>query len=107
MWVALLNLENAYGSPPEEAALAAFRRAAAHTDPKKLHLAAAGIFERSARPEAARTLLKAACRKFGGSAKVGRALAIAPGRCLPAFKSHSCLASSRRSCSSLSQCSLL
>ena len=74
MWAALLNLENAFGSPPEEAAMAAFRRAAAHTDPKKLHLAAAAMFEKSGRTEAARTLLKAACRKFGGSAKVGACL---------------------------------
>lgn len=70
MWAALLNLENTYGSPPEEAALAAFQKASAHTDPKKLHLAAAAMFGRSGRIEAARSLLKAACRKFGGSAKV-------------------------------------
>lgn len=70
VWAALLNLENTYGSPPEEASMAVFRRAAAHTDPKKLHLSAAAMFERSGRAEAARTLLKAACRKFGGSAKV-------------------------------------
>lgn len=50
--------------------MAAFRLAAAHTDPKKLHLAAAAMFGRTGRIEAARTLLKAACRKFGGSAKV-------------------------------------
>ena len=70
MWAALLNLENTYGSPPEAAAMAAFQRASAHVDPKKLHLAAAAMFARSGRTEAARALLKAACRKFGGSAKV-------------------------------------
>lgn len=70
MWAALLNLENTYGSPPEAAAMATFQKAAAHVDPKRLHLAAAAMFARSGRVEAARTLLKAACRKFGGSAKV-------------------------------------
>jgi hypothetical protein len=69
VWAALLNLENTYGSPPEAAAMAAFQRASAHVDPKRLHLAAAAMFARSGRAEAARALLKAACRKFGGSAK--------------------------------------
>ena len=47
VWVAWLNLENAYGQPPDEAVLALFRRAVAHTDAKKLHLALLGIFQRT------------------------------------------------------------
>ena len=35
-----------------------------------MHLAALGVFERSGRDEAVQQLVKAVCRKFGGSAKV-------------------------------------
>ena len=70
VWKALMNLENNFGSPPEGAAMACFHRAAQHTDPKRLHVAAADMFASSDRVEAARTVLKAACRRFSQSAKV-------------------------------------
>ena len=39
-----------------------------------MHLAALGVFERTGRDEAVDQLVKAACRKFSGSAKVHSAL---------------------------------
>ena len=52
VWVAWLNLENAYGMPsPEEAAAALLKRALQYSDPKRMYLAALGIFERSGREE--------------------------------------------------------
>jgi rRNA biogenesis protein RRP5 len=47
-----------------------FQRAVQATDGKKLHLAVAAMYERTSQPEAAEALLKAACRKHAGSAKV-------------------------------------
>ncbi len=41
-----------------------------YTDAKHMHLAALGVFERTDREEAVEQLVKAACRKFSGSAKV-------------------------------------
>ncbi len=41
-----------------------------YTDAKRMHLAALGVFERTGRDEAVEQLVKAACRKFSGSAKV-------------------------------------
>lgn len=70
VWLAYLNLENQYGEEPEEAALKLFQRALQYTEPKKLHLAALAMFERSSRTVAAEQLVKAMVRKFGGSAKV-------------------------------------
>ena len=49
---------------------ALFQRAVQATDGKKLHLAVAAMYERTSQPEAAEALLKAACRKHSGSAKV-------------------------------------
>lgn len=70
VWLAYLNLENQFGEDAEEAALKLFQRASQYTDPKKLHLAALSMFERSNRTTAAEQLVKAMTRKFGGSAKV-------------------------------------
>ena len=39
-----------------------------------MHLAALGVFERTGRDEAVEQLVKAACRKFSGSAKVRSAV---------------------------------
>ena len=39
VWVAYLNLENTYGSPPDEAVMKLFQRALQHADQKKLYLA--------------------------------------------------------------------
>ena len=45
MWVAFLNLENTYGSPPDEAVMKLFQRALQHVDQKKLYLALLTILE--------------------------------------------------------------
>ena len=45
MWVAYLNLENTYGSPPDEAVMKLFQRALQHVDQKKLYLAMLTILE--------------------------------------------------------------
>ena len=42
VWVALLNLEATYGSPPEDALMAAFNRALQYNDQKKLYMALLG-----------------------------------------------------------------
>lgn len=70
MWVAWLNLENAYGTPPEEAVMALFQKALQYTDPKKMYLALLGILERSKREELCQQVLRTMTRKFSSSAKV-------------------------------------
>ena len=45
VWVAYLNLENTYGSPPDEAVMKLFQRALQHADQKKLYLALLTILE--------------------------------------------------------------
>jgi rRNA biogenesis protein RRP5 len=89
VWMALINLEAAYGAPtPEEAVAATFRRASPATDTKRLHLAVLQVLDRpppqaalesgggsvppsaAARKELADGLMKAALKKFGGSCKV-------------------------------------
>jgi hypothetical protein len=52
VWVALLNLENVYGQPPEEAAAALLARALQYCDQKKMYLAALAVFERTPGREA-------------------------------------------------------
>lgn len=56
VWVAWLNLENLYGQPPGEAAMALFRRALPHVNQKRLYLALLAILQRTerARPPAKR-----------------------------------------------------
>lgn len=70
VWVAFINLENNYGTPPEEAAMRLFQRALPYNDGKKLHLAMVGILEKSGRHALAVETLKTACKKYAGSAKV-------------------------------------
>jgi rRNA biogenesis protein RRP5 len=90
VWMALVNLEAAYGAPtPEQAVAATFRRAASATDAKRLHLAVLQVLDRpppavvgggggggsappsaEARRELADGIMKAALKKFGGSCKV-------------------------------------
>ncbi|KAK9823324.1 hypothetical protein WJX72_001906 [[Myrmecia] bisecta] len=70
VWVAYLNLENLYGSPPDEAVMKLFQRALAYTDQKKLYLAMLGITERTNKEELSAQVLKAMTRKFGSSCKV-------------------------------------
>ncbi len=47
VWVALLNLENTYGQPPEEAAASLLARALQYSDQKKMYLAALAVFQRT------------------------------------------------------------
>jgi hypothetical protein len=54
VWVAWLNLENLYGQPPGEAAMALFRRALPHVNQKRLYLALLAILERTGRARAPR-----------------------------------------------------
>ncbi|KAI5068389.1 hypothetical protein GOP47_0016734 [Adiantum capillus-veneris] len=70
VWVALLNLENAYGNPAKEATLEVFRRALQYCDPKKLYFALLGIYERGGQHEMIDELLKSMLQKFKMSCKV-------------------------------------
>ncbi|CAM6099604.1 unnamed protein product [Calypogeia fissa] len=70
IWVAYLNLENAYGNPKKEAVLKVFQKGLQYTDPKKLYLALLGIYERTDQHDMADELLKTLVRKFKSSAKV-------------------------------------
>jgi ribosomal protein S1/tetratricopeptide (TPR) repeat protein len=70
VWVAFFNLENVYGIPPNEAVLKVFQRALQYCDPKKVHLALLGMYERTGQQEMADQLLKAMTKKFKTSAKV-------------------------------------
>jgi rRNA biogenesis protein RRP5 len=70
VWVAYLNLENAFGTPsPETAVSNLFARAVVRADPKKLHLALVGIHERAGQAAACARAAAALTRKFGASCK--------------------------------------
>jgi rRNA biogenesis protein RRP5 len=70
VWVAFLNLENAYGTPSPETAVAnLFARAVVRADPKKLHLALVGIHERAGQAAPAGRAVAALTRKFACSSK--------------------------------------
>ncbi|EJD03698.1 uncharacterized protein FOMMEDRAFT_139869 [Fomitiporia mediterranea MF3/22] len=68
VWIALLNLENTYGT--DESLEALFRDAARHNDSKTIHLRLANIFDQSGKPEKAEEQYKRTCKKFGQSSKV-------------------------------------
>ncbi|KAL3841171.1 hypothetical protein ACJIZ3_025762 [Penstemon smallii] len=70
IWVAYFNLENEYGSPPEEAVTKIFQRALQYCDPKKVHLALLGMYERTEQHKLADELLDKMTRKFKHSSKV-------------------------------------
>lgn len=71
IWVAMLNLENAYGQPdPDEAVMKLFGRASQYCNQKKLYLALLGVLERSSRVELGQQVMKTMCKKFGTSAKI-------------------------------------
>ncbi|KAK1282151.1 hypothetical protein QJS10_CPB22g01233 [Acorus calamus] len=70
IWVAYLNLENEYGKPPEEAVMKIFQRALQICDPKKLHLALLGMYERTEQHKLADELLEKMTKKFKKSCKV-------------------------------------
>ena len=70
VWIALLNLENSYGS--EEQLQKVFREAAQANDAKTVHLRLLQILERSGPGKAQQLedLWKKTVKKFGGSSKV-------------------------------------
>ncbi|TBU63713.1 U3 snoRNP-associated protein Rrp5 [Dichomitus squalens] len=68
VWIALLNLENVYGT--EESLEATFKDAARHNDSKTIHLRMAEIFEQSDKLEKAEEQYKKTCKKFSQSSKV-------------------------------------
>ncbi|GFP79860.1 protein rrp5 homolog [Phtheirospermum japonicum] len=70
IWVAYFNLENEYGNPPEEAVMKIFQRALQYCDPKKVHLALLGMYERTEQDKLADELLDKMARKFKQSCKV-------------------------------------
>ncbi|XP_072958510.1 rRNA biogenesis protein RRP5 isoform X2 [Typha angustifolia] len=70
IWVAYFNLENEYGSPPEEAVKKTFQRALQYCDPKKLHFALLGMYERTEQQKLADELLERMIKKFKTSCKV-------------------------------------
>ncbi|KAJ4801242.1 hypothetical protein LUZ62_052488 [Rhynchospora pubera] len=70
IWVAYFNLENKYGNPPEEAVKKTFQKALQFCDPKKLHLALLGMYERTEQPKLADELLGRMTKKFKTSCKV-------------------------------------
>ena len=68
VWVAYLNLEDAYGS--EEGVLALLGRALTHADARRVYLAAVDVFERSGRGPLVEQCLKAMTRKFSQDPEV-------------------------------------
>ncbi|KAI0314775.1 nucleic acid-binding protein [Amylostereum chailletii] len=68
VWIALLNLENVYGT--DESLEAMFKDAARHCDSKTVHLRLATIFEQSEKLEKAEEQYKRTSKKFGYSSKV-------------------------------------
>ncbi|OVA06347.1 Ribosomal protein S1 [Macleaya cordata] len=70
VWVAYFNLENEYGNPREEAVRKTFQRALQYCDPKKVHLALLGMYERTEQHNLANELLDQMTKKFKHSCKV-------------------------------------
>ncbi|KZT75076.1 hypothetical protein DAEQUDRAFT_807332 [Daedalea quercina L-15889] len=68
VWIALLNLENVYGT--DESLEATFKDAARHNDSKTVHLRLAAIFDQSGKAEEAEEQYKRTCKKFGHSSKI-------------------------------------
>ncbi|CAL9042398.1 unnamed protein product [Musa banksii] len=69
IWVAYVNLENKYGSQPEEAVKKIFQRALQCCDPKKLYLALLGVYERNEQQDLADELLASMTKEFKHSCK--------------------------------------
>ncbi|KAJ9541321.1 hypothetical protein OSB04_027827, partial [Centaurea solstitialis] len=70
VWVAYFNLENEYGNPPEDAVLKVFQRALQYCDPKKVHFALLGMYERTEQHKLADELIEKMIKKFKHSCKV-------------------------------------
>lgn len=68
VWVALLNLENVYGS--DKSLDVVFKEAARSNDSKTVHLRLASIFDQSDKHEKAVEQYKKTAKKFGFSSKV-------------------------------------
>ncbi|KDR85384.1 hypothetical protein GALMADRAFT_234227 [Galerina marginata CBS 339.88] len=68
IWIALLNLENIYGT--DESLDTVFKEAARANDSKTIHLRLAAIFEQSDKPDKAEEQYQKTCKKFGQSSKV-------------------------------------
>ncbi|KAL4069766.1 hypothetical protein V8B97DRAFT_2051647 [Scleroderma yunnanense] len=68
VWIALLNVENVYGS--DITIETVFKDAARHNDSKTVHLRLAVIFDDSQKGEKAEEQYKRTCKKFGQSSKV-------------------------------------
>ncbi|TFK36889.1 hypothetical protein BDQ12DRAFT_686041 [Crucibulum laeve] len=68
VWIALLNLENVYGT--DETLNATFKEAARANDSKTVHLRLASIFDDADKAEKAEEQYKRTCKKFGQSSKV-------------------------------------
>ncbi|KAM0978105.1 hypothetical protein ACFX2I_014037 [Malus domestica] len=71
VWVAYFNLENKYGSPPEEAVRKVFQRAVQCNDSRMVHLALLGLYERTEQHRLAEELLNKMTKKFKTSCKDG------------------------------------
>lgn len=69
IWVAYFNLENAYGNSPEDVEKI-FKRALQTCDPKRVHLALLGMYERTEQHKLADVLLDKMTKKFKKSCKV-------------------------------------
>lgn len=68
VWIALLNLENVYGTL--ESLETTFKQAARANDSKTVHLRLASIFDQSDKLEKAEEQFNRTCKKFGQSSKV-------------------------------------
>ncbi|TYK02428.1 rRNA biogenesis protein RRP5 [Cucumis melo var. makuwa] len=70
VWLAYFNLENEYGNPKEDAVTKIFQRALQCNDPKKVHLALLGMYERTKQDKLAYELLDKMIKRFKHSCKV-------------------------------------
>ncbi|KAK0208872.1 hypothetical protein DFS33DRAFT_480538 [Desarmillaria ectypa] len=68
VWIALLNLENLYGT--DETLEETFKEAARANDSKTIHLRLASIFDTSEKFQQAEDQYRRTCKKFGRSSKV-------------------------------------
>ncbi|WFC98207.1 rRNA biogenesis protein rrp5 [Malassezia yamatoensis] len=68
VWIALMNLENMYGSP--ETLAAVFREATQVNNPLEVHLRLVAIYEQSGKTEETAELFRRTAKKFGFSTDV-------------------------------------
>lgn len=65
-----MNFEHEYSFEGDEGLRKVFNRACERANPKRMHLALIGIYERAGEHDKAEATLKQGCKKFGYSAKV-------------------------------------